>query len=476
MKLRTNFFILLYTSVLMYFCASSSPLLNIMFNDSSVFIAMGRGMAAGKIMYKELFDHKGLYLYFVNYLAVLIGGNSQIGLFIVEIAFMFLSAKFIYASFLLYADEKVSWLGMQIIMLFASARLTFGGGNFAEEFALTFQFASIYILLKYLNGEKAEHKASYMFIHGVNAGIAFFLRANLIMMWGGIAILIGYDLLKEKNFAGFRQNLVAGLLGLLAGSAPVIIYVIVTNSVSDAIFGMFTYNLIYTKQGQNLFIRIFDTIFNLKQVIIISAIVISSFIIRKNKNRTAYFTLLTLSVLCISVSGRHYGHYYLYVVPMIMPAALQLASLMYRRFQMKHAIVMIFAMSIACGTRYPDYIREILGRRVVHFNEYVLHNEKYYSPDEKVLCTGAGAELYNRLGVIPSQKYFYIPSNRYENFPDPVDAQAESIISGVNDIIITTPNVYPETGRTAEINEVLEKNYILLYHDERRNIDMYGRK
>lgn len=43
-----------------------------MFTDSSVYVVMGRAMKHGKIMYKEIFDHKGLYMYFLNYIAALI--------------------------------------------------------------------------------------------------------------------------------------------------------------------------------------------------------------------------------------------------------------------------------------------------------------------------------------------------------------------------------------------------------------------
>lgn len=107
MKLKTNLLIALYVVALMLCCLCSSPLVDQMNTDSAVFIAMGRGMAAGKIMYKELFDHKGLYIYFLNYIAALISSNSQIGLFIVECAFIFVCAKAVHASFSLYTNEKV---------------------------------------------------------------------------------------------------------------------------------------------------------------------------------------------------------------------------------------------------------------------------------------------------------------------------------------------------------------------------------
>ena len=40
--------------------------------DSSVFQVMGKGMLENKIMYKELFDHKGPIVYIINSLAFLV--------------------------------------------------------------------------------------------------------------------------------------------------------------------------------------------------------------------------------------------------------------------------------------------------------------------------------------------------------------------------------------------------------------------
>ena len=115
------------------------------------------------------------------------------------------------------------------------------------------------------------------------------------------------------------------------------------------------------------------------------------------------------------------------------------------------------------------------------------YNEPYYSENERVLITGIFPRLYNELGVIPQEKYFYIPSNGYEKFPEPRDSQAASILSGLNDVIIIVrrkgeDDIYPETGKSREIREVLERQYDLLYYrdelyyNDSLNAAMYGKK
>ena len=76
----------LYTICIMLFSAGSSPVVNSMGTDSSVFFTIGRSMLSGKVPYRDLFDHKGWYVYFFNYLGACLSSKTTIGLFIIECA------------------------------------------------------------------------------------------------------------------------------------------------------------------------------------------------------------------------------------------------------------------------------------------------------------------------------------------------------------------------------------------------------
>ena len=222
------------------------------------------------------------------------------------------------------------------------------------------------------------------------------------------------------------------------------------------------------------------TIFKLNyNTIILMLAIIFSLIL--SFRRKYYILLLALSVLSVSLSGRRYGHYYIYLVPFVMPVALKAALWINQHLRYKHAVIIVLAVSsIFCWKVRIVFNTIMFGstQNSAYMEPFIEHNNKYYSEHEKVLVTGNSAGFYNRLGVIPHDKYFYVPASNYETFPEPRNSQAESIISGVNDvIIITTPeNYFQETGKTEKINEVLSKNYELLYHDEKNNIFMYGRK
>lgn len=502
-KFRIGVCVLAYVVVLMLLCTCSSPLSGVIRGDQAVFTVMGRGMAEGKIMYKDLFDHKGWYLYVINYLGVLLSGRSPMGVFIIEALFMTVTALFAYALIRREAGGKTSWLALMVFLLLAVNRRTLFTGNMTEEFALPFQMLSIYLVVKYLDGGGTEHNASYMFLHGVSAGIVMFLRPNLVMMWGAIGLLVGAGLLRRKDFAGFFRNFGAGLLGVMAGVAPAVIYAVATDSVSDMIFGMFIYNMIYIDIDSStsvlgllkrlVLIREPSLYFTLIVPVIISAVLV--FRRAGEKSRAVYYCLmLGASYLCASLAGRGYGHYYECLVPFCIPFACWGAS---RLVKYRYSVIVVLVMTLFLGAKVPNIVKDIFiaefpglakttmigkGKRAVDILPYVEHNEPYSSEHERMLVTGySGGEFFANMGIMPQEKYFYIPATRGNKFSDPAEAQISSLISGVNDVIIIKYDeggieILSRYGRDNEINAALNEMYNLLYYDETNNIAMYGRK
>lgn len=493
-NLKVNILIAACVFVMMFFCVNSSPFINAAGTDSSVFIVMGRGMAQGKVMYKDLFDHKGLYMYFINFIAALISSRSLTGLFIIECMFMFMCARVSYALFRIHCDEKIAFLAMQIFIFFALMPMNLEGGNLTEEYVLAFQMCSIYILVKSIM-HNSEYTPVHMLLQGLMSGIALCIRPNMIMMWGAIALIAGFDLLRKKNVRGFAVNLSAGLLGFLISITPVIIYALLNDSVQDTIFGMFTYNMLYLSDKLNVsgfFGRIIHVFMNLRQIILLAAIIISAVTaFRKFRNvsfRKYYYAMLFMCIISVSLSGRRYGHYYEYLVPFTMPAALWFAEKVTQLNLRRYFIAVLLVMMLVSSYRaeLKSVIVRITGIKTItpayiDLDKFIMKNKDYYSENEKVLITGTHyAKFYNLFGVIPHEKYFYIPASRYEIFTEPVDSQIDSIVSGINDVIIVTYDskgtIYPESGRTDEINHALNSMYDLLHYDSHNNIAMYGRK
>ncbi len=482
-EIRITLCIAAYVVALMTICVNSSPLLNMTYTDSSVFVAMARAMLKGKIAYKDVFDHKGLYLYFLNCLAVMMTGKSLLGLFVIECVFMTVCARIIYTMLSENMSSIQAFIGMQIFMMLAIQGSVLEGGNLTEEYALMFQVLAIYLVFR----DKGRHSSKLMMMQGVLAALTLCLRPNMIMMWGGIAIVSGIDMLMRREFKKLVMNIVAGFAGLVIALIPAVIYAAVNDSVNDTLFGMFTYNFVYTNIGAGVGLILRRTVrVMLRMDKFLTICLILSMMIMHVKGlrdlRSAYYwAMLLFSAVSVGLSGRTYGHYYEYLVPFCIPLCAVSASRV-TQAKYKHVIVTLLIITVLFGARaIPDRLRVMLGKTVLPEKDFIKCNEPYYSENEKVLATGINVRLYNILGVTPHMKYFYVPASDYEVFPEPVDSQVASIISGENDVIFIkyvddTRTVYPESGKAQEIMATLAAKYDLLHYDEASNTAMYGRK
>lgn len=114
-------FLLAYAVLVMILCAGSSPLIRYLSPDSSIFYTMGRSAADGTVLYKEIADHKGFYLFFFNWVGAWLTPDSMNGLLFVEVCFAWVKLICVYqCAFSFYTgQEKERFSGNDV----------FGGGD-----------------------------------------------------------------------------------------------------------------------------------------------------------------------------------------------------------------------------------------------------------------------------------------------------------------------------------------------------------
>ena len=262
---KSALLIIVFTAAAMLCLADSSPLINISRSDSSVFITAGRAMLSEKVMYRDIFDHKGLYIFLVNCIAAMIDAKSLIGVWLLETLFMLAYAFIVMKIYQQVFAESDNVISSQVLVLCVLFPLVFEGGNLTEEYTLPFQFLSIYLLVKYINSGEVKHSPLIMLIHGINAGIALNFRPNHVLMWVPIALIMSCSLIYNKEYANLIKNFLAGLAGLALGVMPVVIYAIVNGVLYDVIFGTFICNFMYINTSETSFIyRVFNIVFHMR--------------------------------------------------------------------------------------------------------------------------------------------------------------------------------------------------------------------
>ena len=144
--------------------------------DSNIFVMLGKLTKEGMIPYKEFFDHKGPFIYFVEYIGQVIQ-DGYLGIFLVQIFCMFLSLCGVYKISRLFYQRRGSLIASVFSLFFLI--LYYQGGNYTEEYCLPFLLWSFYFAVGYLlkhDNEKTVHNPLYSFFYGITFMVCVLTR------------------------------------------------------------------------------------------------------------------------------------------------------------------------------------------------------------------------------------------------------------------------------------------------------------
>lgn len=486
-------FLVFYSFVLLFFCSGSSPFIHFMSTDSSVFFTMGRGMVGGKVVYLDLFDHKGWYIYFFNYLGALISSDNSVGIYLVEGVFVSIDAILCYKIYYSYICSRKSVIATLVTLMLFLNYFTYQGGNLVEVYALTFQLLSFYYIVKYIKTNQIKHNPFFMLIHGICVGVVLFLRANMIMMWGSIALIIIIYLFINKKYTNLLINIAAGFAGIIIGVAPPVVYSVFTGSTYEMIDQCFVFNVLYVSGGSlinNLFSSFHNITFNL--VLLSGAVSVLLACISKRIHILMKLLLASgfvLSSISVTFSPIKFEHYLEIIIPFFIPIIalminkLDLNHIRRKRFLFVLVVCGIFILSVCVNLRTPiklfvtnndskEYIKTIDEIS----NEFLIEG----NGTESVLVTNNNSAFYNAMKVIPKTKYFYTPLVDYHKYPYAIDEQVKSIVSGDNDVLIINYSdyqngiIYSDIADNEKILNSIKQNYYL--KDEVNQFQMWIKK
>ncbi len=215
--------------LILFFTSKSSPLY--MFNgdaDTNVFMLVSKQMQNCKIIYKDIFDHKGpiWYLFFNTIYSFT---DSVYCLYPAQIisAYIF----FIYArkSVKLFVDgDKKSDLISCAYCISIMLSPVINSGK-PDEFALPFMAYAIYLMSYYLKAGREIKWYQYLFV-GLHIGIFFWIKFTICMPY-----LVFFVLLLKQKHPHMVRNTVLTLFGFLLVTGGVLLYFYQ----NDALFNLF---------------------------------------------------------------------------------------------------------------------------------------------------------------------------------------------------------------------------------------------
>jgi hypothetical protein len=410
--LKNKYYLFLYPVIAFLFLlissTSTSPLYPVYNGDGALYLLMGKLILNGKILYKDIFDHKGPVLFFIQAAGQLIG-SGKTGIFILQIINLS-SVLFIIRKICLYFIQPA-----QIIFIFLSIffllYMTIGDGNKSEEFCLLLIFIPLLFAFRFCFSDYAKHPAIYSFIYGICFAITAFIRINNAAVTVAVIIATSIYIVSEKQYKNLFLNILFFLSGFLIICLPIFIYFYFKNALDDMIYATFLHNLKYASK---------DT-YKIKLIVLLSFIITFFGIIntlvykRKNKKDSILQTIIILGSIFTFISTNFGTKYFLYYHILDIPI-LTLGILLYIHNSnkklsdktKKRFIILIIIAGIIPMTYY-SFNRTIDLYKTYFFDHSLLNYPTYPIPSEdknNALGYNVNSRWYLEQNIIPSYKYF----------------------------------------------------------------------
>lgn len=307
-------FLVLYALILLlWYSFTTSPLYNRIGFDSAIFKIIGIGILEGKVPYRDLFDHKGPVIFFINALGQLIS-PGRAGLFLLQTVSLSCAFVLIYKISRLFSSVKKSVAVVLLIGLFMTA---FGaGGNQVEEWELPWQLLSVYLALKYLLGFEKNpiHPPIYTLIYGICFGIVSFTRLNDGALIAGMMIGFAAFLILKKQQKQLPLNIALFLLGWALTAVPILLYFGLNGALSEFFYGSYTHNFLYAAD----FYSLKSVLILIAQLAVPFAVLFYDVIKHRRMERIPVVTGLVFAALTMGMA--FFDHYYLTLLPLFLMA------------------------------------------------------------------------------------------------------------------------------------------------------------
>ena len=216
--------------------------------DAAFFTMAGRGIKHGWVPYRDFFDLKGPYFFFLEALGQMIC-EGRTGAFIMQVFALFFALLLMIKTCRLFVSTRKTTFIVGLILTFYAS--TLWGGNTLEEYALPLVLLSYYVVLRdctvglhnqfTIRHQAPNCKPSSALIVGICFGIIAFAKITVASPIVGLVLAIIYCYVKERDFYKLIEFLLYSFLGVLLAITPIFIYFFYHGMLSRMIYAVFQF-------------------------------------------------------------------------------------------------------------------------------------------------------------------------------------------------------------------------------------------
>ena len=205
--------------------------------DASFFTMAGRAILNGYVPYRDFFDLKGPYFFFIEALGQLIV-KGRTGAFVMQVLVLFATLIIMIKTCRLFLSCKKTAVIVSLFLFFHSA--TLWGGNTLEEFMLPLNLLAIYLTVKDIKGNARIRPLTAM-ITGGCFGVILFAKVTVAAPIIGLVIAIIIYFIRSKRIFELISYLIYAFFGVLVAITPVFIYFYCHKTLTDMLYAVFVF-------------------------------------------------------------------------------------------------------------------------------------------------------------------------------------------------------------------------------------------
>lgn len=226
------------------YLSQSSPLYPINdWVDPNIFFTTGRAILNGQVLYQDITDHKGPFMFFIQIPGILISEHSFVGIFLLEVVACFVFLFFIYKILMLFTKSSfITNAAIFIVPFYLFSTWTFFRGGSAEEYILPVYAATLYIGLRGIR-EGRLPRGLEAFVVGILAGFVFWLKYTMCGLFLGFVLFVIIRCIKARDYKLLGKLAGLFICGYMVVSLPVVIYSAANNALPSLFTGYFYNNL-----------------------------------------------------------------------------------------------------------------------------------------------------------------------------------------------------------------------------------------
>jgi len=427
------FSLLLFTFISSFFGTMSSPFYPMNYwVDPNAYYTMAKSWLNGYIPYKDLFDHKGPFLYIIYAIGCLITDTSFTGIYIIQSIALFIILLYTYKISQLFLPKSYSYISSLLCSILFFSNNHFGGS--AEEFIVPLQAISSYLFLKHFLNKKSSNTLRYSYIHGILIGITVLIKFNLIIFWFFplCAIIIEYLISKElkKTFL-YITYVIGGILSILI---PLMIYYYCNNALSELFDCYLTFNSLYASLDfsfDNLFGRYIYIIRNRPLLLIFLFLgnIYICFFTSKLKSWVHKISIILSSyVTLLLMMAGYFGFYNLLSIYIISTLGVVfILQLLHKKINVSQSLFIyissfITIIGLNIIVKYKMIQEANDSSYLQEFSDIILN-----SNNSSFMNIGLDGGFYLTTNSLPNFYYYYNPNISYDKYPLIIDSQRKFI-------------------------------------------------